>query len=164
MNFVALALGANVGDKKENLRKAIKLLGSEISNIKIAPLYQTRPVGFVDQNVFLNTAVIGETDLAPEELLDFVKEIEKKVGRIVRFRWGPREIDIDILLYDNLIFHNERLEIPHPRMTERDFALAPLAALVPGIIHPIARKTISQLAQRLPEETSSILSFEIDWL
>ena len=107
MNFVALALGANVGNKKESLRKAIKLLSLELSNIRIAPLYKTKPVGFVDQDVFLNTVIIGKTALTPDELLDFVKEVEKKVGRIARFRWGPREIDIDILLYDNIIFQSD---------------------------------------------------------
>src|SRR5258706_7388759 len=137
MHKIFLALGSNVGDKAKNIETAIALLAEKIKDIHVASLYTTKPVGYVDQDNFVNTALSGDTDLTPEELLKFVKDIEQQVGRIYRFRWGPREIDIDILFYDDVVIKQERLEIPHPRLHERDFVLVPLSDIAPDLIHPV---------------------------
>src|ERR1019366_6456645 len=99
MTVVYLALGSNVGDSAANIAEAIKLLGNSIESIKQAPLYASKAAGYTDQPDFVNTAVSGETSLNPEQLLSFVKDIEQQIGLINRFRWGPREIDIDIIFY-----------------------------------------------------------------
>jgi 2-amino-4-hydroxy-6-hydroxymethyldihydropteridine diphosphokinase len=157
MHTIFLALGSNVGDKVSNLEQAILLLEKHVSDIKKAQLYQTKPVGYEQQDNFVNTAVAGQTDLTPEELFLFVKEIEKQVGRIERFRWGPREIDIDILFYDDLILKNETLQIPHPRLHERDFVVRPLMDLAPQLRHPILQQTIAELWNLFPLEKRSLL-------
>ncbi len=148
---IFLGLGANVGDKKANLLKAIELLKEKVSDIVVAPVYETKPWGYKEQDNFLNTAVRGSTSLSPIHLLRFVKDIEKKVGRIKRFKWGPREIDIDILFYDNLICKDHNLEIPHPRLHKRDFVLKPLMDLDKDLIHPVFKKTVIEVYKVLPK-------------
>src|SRR3989338_3450233 len=110
---VYLGLGTNVGDREKNLDRAVEFLGKKISALRRAPLYESKAVGFTDQANFLNTAVVGYTTLPPAELLQFCKQIEKDVGRVERFRWGPREIDIDILFYGDQIMESKALTIPH---------------------------------------------------
>ncbi len=151
MKKVFLALGSNVGNRKENIEKAIELLGEKISNIKTAKIYKTKPVGVENQPEFLNTAIVGFTELEPEKLLEFTKSVEKKVGRVYRFRWGPREIDIDILFYEDLIIKTKELTIPHPRIQERDFVLKPLLDLEPDFVHPVLKKTIKEIYTELKE-------------
>lgn len=158
MHTVFLALGANFGDKKKHIEDAIRLLQEKIVNIEVAKLYETKPWGFTDQDYFLNTAVKGKTDLSPEALLPFLKSIEQKVGRVQRFRWGPREIDIDIIFYDDTVFQNDGLEIPHPRAHERDFVLQPIVDLDPDIIHPTYKKTVKELLSLIPQKDRSIIS------
>lgn len=153
---VFLALGSNVGDCKANIAEAVEKLSEKVSNIKVAPLFISKAVGYTDQPDFHNTALVGETDLKPEELLDFVKSIEQEVGRVYRFRWGPREIDIDIIFYGDQVYKSERLEIPHPRMHERDFVLVPLVALEPELVHPKLGKSVQKLLSQLPRENYSI--------
>ncbi|OGG13074.1 2-amino-4-hydroxy-6-hydroxymethyldihydropteridine diphosphokinase [Candidatus Gottesmanbacteria bacterium RIFCSPHIGHO2_01_FULL_39_10] len=157
MNTIYLGLGANVGDKKKHIQKAIELLSPKITHLKRAKLYESRAVGFTDQDNFVNTVVEGKTLLTPQQLFKFVKNIEKEIGRIYRFRWGPREIDIDILFYGDQIVHKPDLEIPHPRLPERDFVLVPLLALAPDFVHPKLKKTITQLLQELPFEQRAII-------
>lgn len=157
MHKVFLALGANVGNKKKNLKEAIKFLSEKIENIKVAQIYETKPWGFKEQGNFLNTALKGDTSLSPLQLLKFVKDIERKIGRIKRFKWGPREIDIDILFYDSLMFGNKILEIPHPRLHERDFVLKPMMDLDPNFIHPKLKKTIRKLYAELLKTELTII-------
>ncbi len=128
-----LALGSNVGDRLGNLREAVDLLSSTpgVSVSRVAGLYETEPVGVRDQPWFLNSVVEVSTNLSPEALLDAVKEVERSAGRTPTYRWGPREIDVDILLYDGVKLSDERLTIPHPRMRERLFVLLPLQELRP---------------------------------
>ncbi len=149
MKKVFLALGSNVGNREENIRRAVELLKEKIFDIKIANLYKTAPVGVEEQPEFLNTAIVGYTDLTPQELLKFVKDIEKKVGRIKRFRWGPREIDIDILFYENIVVEEKELIIPHPRIQEREFVLRPLLDLEPDFVHPKLGLSVKELYKRL---------------
>src|ERR1700722_791378 len=121
MAMVYLALGSNVGDSQANLAQAIRLLGMSVSDIKQAPVYLSKAVGYTDQPDFLNTVISGQTDLSAEALLDFVKSVEQQVGRTASFHWGPREIDIDIILCGDLTQQSDKLTIPHPYFRERDF-------------------------------------------
>ncbi len=128
-----LALGSNVGDRLANLRQAVHLLSSTpgISVLRTAGVYETEPVGVHDQPWFLNSVVEVSTELSPGELLAAVKGVERSVGRTPTFRWGPREIDVDILLYQGVQVAGEELTIPHSRMRERLFVLLPLRDLCP---------------------------------
>jgi 2-amino-4-hydroxy-6-hydroxymethyldihydropteridine diphosphokinase len=157
MNTVFLALGSNIENRKQHIEKAIVLLREKINDITVAPLYETKPRYFENQNNFLNTVLSGFTELEPQELLQFTKTVQKKVGRVERFRYGPREIDIDILFYDNVVYKDEELEIPHPRLQERDFVLQPFSDINPDFSHPLLKKTIRELLDSLPEEQRSII-------
>ena len=154
---IFLALGSNVGNRKQYIEEAILLLREKINDVMIAPFYETKPRYFEDQNNFLNTVLSGFTDLEPQELLQFTKTVQEKVGRVERFRNGPREIDIDILFYDNVVYKDEVLEIPHPRIQERDFVLQPFSDIDPDFFHPVLKKTIRALLDALPEEERSIV-------
>ncbi len=157
MHTIYVALGANIGNKKETIEKAITLLKEKVHVQKSAPIYETKPWGYIAQDNFLNTALKGTTKLSPQDLLVFIKNIEKKLGRIKRFKNGPREIDIDILFYDDIIHKNKDLQIPHPRIAERNFVLQPLQDINPELIHPMLQKSIRQLLQALPESSDIIL-------
>jgi len=120
-----------------NLRRAISLLREEGIQIrKISSVYESSPWGYEEQEDFLNLALEVETDLPPLELLELIKTIEKRMGRKPTFRWGPRSIDIDILLYDDISFSHPSLVIPHPHLKERLFALLPLQEIAPQILLP----------------------------
>jgi len=147
-HVVYLSLGSNMGDPVENCRKAIEEI-KKVKGIKVSlssSFYETAPVGYKNQANFINAAVRIETELSPMDLLEAIKRMEKDLGRRDTFRWGPRVIDIDILLYDDTVIESERLRIPHPGMLERAFALIPLAEIGPEAIHPHAGKTIAELA------------------
>ena len=157
MHTVFLALGSNIENRKQHIEKAIVLLREKINDITVAPLYETKPRYFENQNNFLNTVLSGFTDVEPQELLQFTKTVQKKVGRVERFRNGPREIDIDILFYGNVVYKDEELEIPHPRLQDRDFVLQPFSDINPDFSHPVLKKTIRELLDTLPEEQRSII-------
>lgn len=149
MNKVFLGLGSNVGDRLLNLNKAIEILSDKIEILKTSKIYETKPVGVENQPDFLNMAVMGQTVLDYLSLFEFVKDVEKQVGRVYRYRWGPREIDIDILFFNDLIYKSQDLEIPHPRLHEREFVLKPLMDLQPDFIHPVFKKSIRELYEDL---------------
>ncbi len=151
MPIVYLALGTNLGDRLANLRIAIDTLAPEIKVLAESKVYETPPWGYTDQPAFLNMAVKCETDLDVESLLKRLKQIEVQVGREVTFRWGPRVIDIDILFYDDLVLKSELLTVPHPRLHERAFVLVPLAEIAPNLIHPVLKKTISELLSSIDQ-------------
>ena len=157
MHHIFLALGSNIENRKQHIEAAIALLREKIHDITVAPLYETKPRYFEDQQNFLNTVLSGFTDLEPQELLQFTKAVQQEVGRVERFRNGPREIDIDILFYDNEVYKDEELEIPHPRLQERDFVLQPFADIDPDFLHPVLKKTIRELLDTLPEEQRSVI-------
>jgi 2-amino-4-hydroxy-6-hydroxymethyldihydropteridine diphosphokinase len=157
MNNIILALGSNVGNSEKNIVDAVDLLSEHISKIKCAKIYRSHAVGFEDQADFFNTAIIGETSLAPEQLLDFTQDVEKRIGRVFRFHWGPREIDIDIIFFDDLVYKSSGLQIPHPRANERDFVLKPAADIAPNFIHPELGKSIRQLYEALDKSKLSII-------
>jgi len=146
---VFLALGSNLGNKKKHINEAIKLLKKKVNDIKVAKFYETKPQYYEEQGTFINTVLVGFTNLAPKDLLYFIKEVEIQIGRKKRFRFGPREIDIDILFYGDLIYKDENLIIPHPLLQERGFVLKPLLDLEPDFVHPVLKKTVKELYEEL---------------
>jgi 2-amino-4-hydroxy-6-hydroxymethyldihydropteridine diphosphokinase len=155
--MVYLALGSNVGDSPANIAQAIKLLGTSLKQIKQAPTYISKAVGYTDQPNFLNTAVSGQTDLSPEALMEFIENVERQVGRTASFHWGPREIDIDIIFYGDLVLKTEKLIIPHPYLRDRDFVLQPLNDLDPQMIEPVSKQTIQSLLAKISPQQKSII-------
>ena len=145
---VFLALGSNLGNKQSNLRKAVNLL-NENENCKVvktSSVYRTSPFGNIKQDEFYNAVVEISTTMEARELFDFTGSIEKILGRKKTERWGPREIDIDILFYNQLIYKSDDLEIPHPGIPFRDFVLVPMREISEGFIHPRLNKRIDQFS------------------
>ncbi len=146
-----LGLGSNVGDLRGTIERAIGKLRTLGSVGAISSLYKTEPIGFADQPWFLNCTLVLETKLLPVELLGAIKRIEKELGRTPAARNAPREIDIDILLYDDLVVATDSLTIPHPRMHERRFVLAPLSEVAPQVMHPLFGKSMQELLAGLSD-------------
>ena len=150
MAIVYFGLGSNIGDRLANLEAAMDALAG-IARIEArSRVYETEPMHLADQPNFLNMAVRARTDLEPLALLLAVKALEETLGRVETVRWGPRLIDIDILLYGDSVVDEDQLTIPHPRLAERRFALAPLADVGAGACHPLARRTVAELLASLP--------------
>ena len=145
-----LGLGSNLGDREHNLERAVSLLERVAAPVVVSSVYETRPWGYVDQPDFLNLACRVETALSPEALLGAVQAVEVLIGREPTFRYGPRIIDVDILLYGDLIINVDGLRVPHPSLFERAFALAPLAEIAPELVHPELGASIQMLLDRLP--------------
>lgn len=150
--WVFLCVGSNLGKRREKIEGGIAALqeGGVIIQRR-ASLYETEPVGITDQPWFLNTVVAGETALAPRELLVLCKRIERIAGRRETVRFGPRSLDIDILLYKGLVIHEEGLDIPHPRMQERRFVLVPLLEIAPALRDPGNGRTFAEILAGLDE-------------
>ena len=142
---VILALGSNLGDRRANLRQALEEISAQVSIDKTSSIYETPPWGYIEQPVFLNQVLSGQTSLNPTELLAFLKGIERKLGRVKNFKNGPRLMDIDILLFGNQIVNSETLVIPHPRMLERGFVMLPLSEIEPELIIPGTNKNVTEL-------------------
>lgn len=149
MNTVYLALGSNLGDRLANLQAAEAALAPEIRLLAASPVYETPPWGVVDQPAFLNQVLQVETELDPPALLQRIKQLERDLGRQPSVRYGPRQIDIDILFYGDLIFNSLVLSIPHPRLDERAFVLAPLADLAPDLLHPVLGLSVRQMLEKV---------------
>jgi 2-amino-4-hydroxy-6-hydroxymethyldihydropteridine diphosphokinase len=146
MAIVYIGLGSNLGDRHKNCLRAIELLKQNGLSVKQqSSLYETEPWGLTEQPEFVNMAVEAETGLAPETLLDLLKKIEKDMGRGDAVRWGPRIIDLDILLYDDITMNTDALTIPHPLMHEREFVLRPLSEIAEEKVHPVLKKKIGDL-------------------
>jgi 2-amino-4-hydroxy-6-hydroxymethyldihydropteridine diphosphokinase len=116
-----------------------------VQPLRVSRIFETPPWGFADQPAFLNQVVEGQTRLSPADLLDTVKDLETRLGRVATFRYGPRVIDIDILFYGDQIIEIPGLSIPHPRLAERAFVLVPLADLAPNLRHPVTGKTVAEM-------------------
>ena len=142
---VYLALGSNVGNRAANLKAAIAALPPQMEVKAKSRVYETPPWGYTNQEKFLNQVVMVQTYLAPEPLLKHLKRLEVALGRVPTFQYGPRLIDLDILLYDDLVIDSAALKIPHPHMHERGFVLLPLMDIAPDLMHPVKKQTIRQL-------------------
>ncbi|MBS3886933.1 MAG: 2-amino-4-hydroxy-6-hydroxymethyldihydropteridine diphosphokinase [Firmicutes bacterium] len=142
-----LGLGSNMGDRQRELDFALETLRNhaDITLIKAAPILETDPVGYLEQAKFLNTVVEIETALEPALLLAALQQIEDDAGRVRTVCWGPRTLDIDILLYDNLVLSEPNLIIPHPQLRQREFVLVPLAHLAPNLPVPPDNRTVREL-------------------
>ena len=145
-----VGIGSNLGDREDNLRRAVELLSVEdgVDVTAVSEIRETEPVGPVEQGAFLNGAVRIETDLGPRELLERLLAVEQRLGRVREERWGPRTIDLDLLLYGDEAVDEPGLTVPHPRLHERRFALEPLADLAPSLEIP-GRGPISVLLAEL---------------
>lgn len=161
---VYLALGANLGRRKETLQRAVGALGEFMAVEAISPIYETEPWGIADQPTFLNLCLAGRTLLSPSELLSTVKDIEKRLGRVEGERWGPRLIDVDVILYGDLVREDDQITIPHPRFHERAFVLVPLADIAAAAVDPRSGKTVEELLQGVDESTATRLTGTADRL
>ncbi|MFZ5969376.1 MAG: 2-amino-4-hydroxy-6-hydroxymethyldihydropteridine diphosphokinase [Bacillota bacterium] len=148
-----LGIGGNIGDRMKNIEETISMLKShgEIEVIRISSVYETEPVGYVDQDAFLNIVVEIGTTLDPYDLLDYCHVIEGTLKRERLIRWGPRTIDVDILLYEGFISDDEKLIVPHPRMLERAFVMIPLYEIAPDMV--IDGKDVREVVEGLKTET-----------
>jgi len=144
-HHVFLGLGTNLGDRLGFLQAAVEMLPPQVRVRRLSPVYETPPWGYLDQPAFLNQVLEGETALEPLALLDYLKQCEAAVGRVKSFQYGPRQIDLDILFYDDLTLDDPLLTIPHPLIAQRAFVLAPLADLAPELCHPRSGRTVAAM-------------------
>ena len=152
MATVYLALGSNIGDREQNLCEAIRLLGTaNIRITKISSTYETEPVDYLEQPWFLNAVLEAQTAVPPTQLLGIVRAIESQMGSKKPFAKGPRLIDLDILLYDHETIATPDLQVPHPRMLQRNFVLVPLAEIAPTLRHSSWPATAAELLSRSPD-------------
>lgn len=153
-NIAYISLGSNIGDREYFLRESIRRLDKDpnVAVIKTSSIYETDPVGFVEQNLFLNMVVKVATNLSPFELFKLTQSVEQHLGRTREIRWGPRTIDLDILLYNNENIETEQLTIPHPRMFERSFVLIPLFEIDRHIQCPKPPYSLSLLIDQLQDK------------
>ncbi len=142
---VFLGLGSNIGDKEDNINKALALISKLYTVKKKSHLYLTEPVGNITQDWFLNCVVEIQTDVDPKKLLSTLKSIERKLGRTKTVKNGPRTIDIDLLFYGDHILNTMTLVIPHPSIQERLFVLQPMMDIDPNVVHPVFKRSIHQL-------------------
>ena len=150
MSFAYIALGSNLGDKEKNLRRALLLLTQQgVEVVRVSSFLSTEPYGVTDQPQFLNAVACVRTSLAPLALLDVLLATELAMGRVRLRHWGERNIDLDLLLYEDVVLDTPRLCLPHPDMQNRDFVLLPLAEIAPELKHPTLQKTIWELKENL---------------
>lgn len=155
MSRVFIGVGSNEGERLEHISHALAMLAVQrgVRLVQMATVLETAPVGGPPQGPYLNTVVELDTTLTPAELLHVLKAIERVMGRLPNApRWGPRPMDLDVLLYDDQIIRTPELTVPHPRMHERPFVLEPLAQLAPALTHPVLKQTIAELLAALPQE------------
>jgi 2-amino-4-hydroxy-6-hydroxymethyldihydropteridine diphosphokinase len=152
-NTAYLSLGSNIGDRSKNLKEAIARIeqNPECMIAAVSSFYETKPYGYAEQDNFINAVIKIETDLQLVELFNFIKNIEKEMGRLQRVKWGPRELDIDILFFNDEIRKSDELTVPHKGIIERDFVLIPLKEIAPDLIHPELVQKISDICKTIKE-------------
>lgn len=163
LTHAALGIGGNLGDTQQNLINVISNLAHQldVEVLSVSKLYKTPPWGKTDQPAFLNACILVETSLTARRLLDKCLDIEQKLGRVRAERWGPRQVDIDILYFGDEEIAEEGLEVPHPRMTDRAFVMQPLSDIAPDKL--ISGKLVSQWAQELHDEAIEVVLENDDW-
>lgn len=144
MNIAYLSIGTNLGEREENLQLAVELLKKEVAVTAVSAIYETAPVGVTDQPSFFNICVALQTELDAHALLTVCQQIEQELGRVRLYRWGPRSIDLDILLFNHENIETETLSVPHPRMFERSFVIAPLLEIAPDILDGVTKEQQQQ--------------------
>jgi 2-amino-4-hydroxy-6-hydroxymethyldihydropteridine diphosphokinase len=155
MATIYLALGSNIGDRDANLGETLhRIAESAIQITKVSSFYETEPVDYLDQPWFLNAVAEAQTNLPPEKLLATLRQIESQMGSKKPFAKGPRLIDLDILLYGNETIDTPNLQIPHPRMLQRNFVLAPLAEIAPNLRHPTWPASVTELRANSPDKSA----------
>ena len=163
LHIAYISVGSNMGDSLQNCRKGIEAL-TKADNSRIlaqSRIYKTEPVDYEDQNWFVNMMIKLETALDPFQLLDHIKHIQRAAGRIKdSIRFGPRILDLDIILYDDRIIESERLVVPHPRMHKRRFVLKPICDIDPAIIHPVLKQEMQFLLKGLGEEEQKVFKYK----
>ena len=166
MHAAYIGFGSNIGDRLAHIQNAIHALSKteEITLQKISSVYKTAPVGYEAQAEFLNGVAAIQTSLSPLSLLHTLKNIETAIGRKHRIRWGPREIDLDILIYGDLCLQTEELVVPHPEMHLRGFVLVPFAEIASDLVHPVFEESIQTLVNRLEDDKSVIELFQTCFL
>jgi 2-amino-4-hydroxy-6-hydroxymethyldihydropteridine diphosphokinase len=151
---IYVGLGSNLGDRLANIRKAIELMKEErVEIIKESSIYETEPVGYKQQGWFLNSVVKGRIELSPRRIWKRLEKIERSMGREREVKWGPRIIDLDILFYGNKVLNGKELRIPHSELHKRRFVLVPLKEIAPKLVHPVFKKTVSELLRDLKDNS-----------
>lgn len=162
---VYIGIGSNIGNKVDNCQRGIEAVGAVegCRVVSLSPLYETEPVYFEDQDWFINGVAEVMTELDPETLFEKLKAIERRAGRRAQgVRFGPRVLDLDILLYDDCVLRRGWLEIPHPRLHERRFVLKPLCDLAAGLVHPVMGKSMQRLLSDLRDSGKKVTQYECD--
>lgn len=163
---VYIGLGSNLGDRHAYIARAVDELKRirDSKLVSISSVYESDPFGKTDQPKFFNAAAEIETALLPAELLAELQSIEMKVGRTSTERWGPREIDLDILAYDGVVFEDEHVTVPHPGIAERKFVLVPLKEIAPDLVHPVSGMTVEELAAHCPDHGRVVkTTYHLPW-
>ena len=157
MSTAYISIGSNLGDRLGYVKEAIRKLeqSKDIEICRASSVYETEPVGHEDQPCFLNVALELRTNLEPLSLLEHLLGIENQMGRKREQRWGPRNIDLDLLLYDDVVLNSDKLTLPHPRMHQRRFVLVPLAEIAPKVVLPSLKKTVERLLKELCVDSNS---------
>ncbi|WP_366923315.1 2-amino-4-hydroxy-6-hydroxymethyldihydropteridine diphosphokinase [Metallumcola ferriviriculae] len=157
---IYISLGSNLGDREHTITKALALIGEhrDIRLLQVSALYETQPVGKTDQGWFLNAAAALTTTFSPLNLLNYLQQVEAQLGRRRLERWGPRTLDLDIILYDKLVLNSTRLTVPHPRAWQRGFVLVPMLELNPDLRFPGGTRA-SQLLNELEYSEQKVLFF-----
>ncbi|WP_042681391.1 2-amino-4-hydroxy-6-hydroxymethyldihydropteridine diphosphokinase [Anaerosalibacter massiliensis] len=150
MNTVYISFGSNIGYREKAIEDALYLINQNGMKItRMSNIFETEPYGYTKQPIFLNGVVEVETELSCRNVLERLLYIEKKIGRVRKFKWGPRIIDLDIIFFNDALYNEEDLKVPHPDMQNRDFVLKPLCDICPDFIHPVFKKTIKELLDDL---------------